>query len=59
MCFSCESLIDINENSERGFWSDFGHGFVKGFTETAKVATPLVTALLKREDLEVLAREIQ
>ena len=28
------------------FWSDFGKGFVKGFTGTMKVGLPLVKALV-------------
>lgn len=42
----------------RGFWKDFGHGFVKGFTGTAKVVGPVAAAFLKREDIERIGQNI-
>lgn len=59
----CSYHLDIAKHDleyrSRGFWKDFGHGFVQGFTDTAKVAAPLVTAFLKRDDVELLRREIE
>lgn len=36
---------------------DFGKGFVDGFTGTLKTLAPLAAAFVKREELELLARE--
>ncbi|GJE92987.1 hypothetical protein PsYK624_091460 [Phanerochaete sordida] len=42
---------------ERSFGSDFVDGFKKGFVGTIKTLGPLVLSVVKREDLEVVARD--
>ncbi|TCD61158.1 hypothetical protein EIP91_008838 [Steccherinum ochraceum] len=37
---------------------DFGKGFVQGFTKTAETVLPVVSAFVKREDMELLARQL-
>lgn len=42
---------------ERSFGSDFVQGFKKGFTGTLKTLAPIALGLLRREDIEMLARD--
>ncbi|THH28607.1 hypothetical protein EUX98_g5581 [Antrodiella citrinella] len=37
---------------------DFGSGFVKGFTKTAETLLPVVGAFVKREEADILARDL-
>ena len=59
---AARELIDVisRANSDelfvRSFGSDFWSGFKKGFTGTLNAALPIVTAILRREDVDVLAR---
>ena len=48
---------DHDELLARSFASDFVDGFKKGFVGTLKTVGPLALGLLRREDLELLARD--
>jgi hypothetical protein len=48
---------EVQDLLARGFWSDFGKGFKQGFVGTIKTLAPIIPAFLRREDLELLARD--
>lgn len=55
--FSSEYVQRRSDLDERSFGSDFVQGFKKGFVGTLETVGPLALSFLKREDVEMAARE--
>ncbi len=56
-CWLYSAHIHRGDMASRDFASDFVDGFKKGFTGTLETLAPIALGFLRREDIDLLARQ--